>query len=61
MDESLQQFIALGLVTAVVAIELMRHRLKKQQGKAGCDGCDTGGGKSVNAEGETPIKFYKIK
>jgi hypothetical protein len=59
MDESLQQFIALALVTAVVVIELLRRQRKKKAGKAGCDGCDTGGGENTNAKGEAPVKFYK--
>ena len=59
MDESLQQFIALGLVAAIVAIELLRRRRKKKAGKVGCDDCDSGSGDKANAEGEAPVKFYK--
>jgi hypothetical protein len=59
MDESTQQLIALGLVAAVVALELLRRARKKKAGKAGCEGCDTGGNKDANSASEATVKFYK--
>ena len=58
MDESTQQIIALGIVAAAVALELLRRYRKKKAGKVGCDGCDTPGN-AKPANGEAPVKFYK--
>lgn len=59
MDDTLQQVLALLLVALVVTAELVRRYRKKQSGKPGCDGCDSGGGQQKTAGGETKLKFYR--
>lgn len=59
MDDSLQQALALGLVVLAVIAELLRRDRKKQAGKPGCDGCETG--TSTNKPAETPLRFYERK
>lgn len=57
MDEHTQQIVALLLVAVAVAAELWRRRRKKQRGKAGCDGCDSGT-KPGNTT-DQPLRFYR--
>jgi len=59
MDESVQQWLALGIVALAVIVELVRRYRKKRAGHAGCDGCDTGKGQTPNAKGETKLTFYR--
>jgi hypothetical protein len=56
MEETTQQLIALLLVAIVVGLELLRRYRKKQNGKVGCEGCDTN--EQVENDAEKPIKFY---
>ncbi len=59
MDEALQQALAIGIVILAVIAELLRRYRKKNTGKAGCDGCDSGTGQQQSANGETKLKFYR--
>jgi hypothetical protein len=58
MEESTQQFVALAIVVAVVALELVRRWRKKQAGKIGCEGCDTSSKQTENSAA-APVRFYK--
>ena len=59
MDESTQQILALTIVAAAVAVELIRRYRKKKAGKPGCEDCPSDTGERANEKGEAPVKFYK--
>lgn len=59
MDESLQQWLAIGIVALAVIAELVRRYRKNKNARPGCDGCDSGSGQQTTASGETKLTFYR--
>jgi hypothetical protein len=57
MDDSAQQALALLIVAAAIIVELWRRYRRKQKGKPGCDGCETGTAQEKPTE--TKLTFYK--
>ena len=58
MDESTQQIVALMIVAVAIVVELLRRHRRRNAGKPGCDGCDSGASKPKSGK-EAPVRFYR--
>lgn len=55
MSGGLQELLALGVVVAVVALEVLRRWRRRKSAAPGCDGCE----KSGPPPKEAPLRFHR--